>query len=162
MRRDHRDTWQAQLSGIDGPDLEAAINARRDGLPLAAQIDNMIREGRDLVSELSAPIQPEKLNWVAKIEAGTPPSAWQGKADVFRQGAHDLLEQRHPALLADYREGCNYYIRESPESDGLGDPSADTRSDAEKTLALANYERQEPAREVKACLEGLARARKSI
>jgi|GEM_PF-2858232 len=161
-RRDRPDTWQARLSGIDGSDLKAAVKTRRNGLPLATQIDEMIREGMELVSELSIPIQPEKLNWVTKIEAGTPSAAWQAKADAFRQGAHELLEQRHPALLADYREGCNYHIQVSPECDGLGDPSADTRSHAEKTLALANYERRSPAREVKVCLEGLARARKAV
>ncbi len=164
--RDRPDSWRVE---IDGEEVETAIQARhgngRAGAEtLAHQLDSLIREGRELVSELSSPVQPEKLNWVSKIVGGGPPAEWQEKADAFRQRSMALLEARHPALLTDFRDGMKKHFamereaREQREQESR----ADTRPDGEKMLALANYERSGPRREVEACLEGLALARKSI
>ncbi len=131
---------------------------------LAGQLDSLIREGKELVAELSTPVQPERLNWVSKIKGGGPPAEWQEKADAFRQRSMDLLEARHPALATDLRDGVKKHFemeREAKEKRER-EAKADTRSDAEKTLALANFERSGPRREVEAWLEGLALARKSI
>ena len=163
-RRDQPESWQLQ---IDGHELEAAIAARRSdeqASSLTNQLDSLIREGRKLVGELSAPVQPEKLNWVSKVVGGGPPAGWQEKADAFRQRSFDLLEAQHPALLTDFRDGIKKHFamereaRERREQEG----GTDARSGGEKAVALANHERSGPRREVEACLEGLALARKSI
>lgn len=159
--RDHPGGWTPQLRGDA---LAAALQERRRATQgtLADLLDNMIREGMELVTELSVPVQPEETANGWKIEGGGPSAEQQEKADAFRQRAGELLEQRNPALLADYRDGCNDYIRRASEGSEASDPSADSRSDAEKMLALASAERRTAAWEVEVCLEGLARARKAI
>jgi hypothetical protein len=132
--------------------------------PLADELDSLIREGKELVAELSIPVQPERLNWVSKIVGGGPPAEWQEKADAFRQRSMDLLEARHPALVTDLRDGVkrHFEMEQEAKEKREREAKADTRSDGEKMLALANFERSGPRREVEAWLEGLALARKSI
>ncbi len=159
-RRDHPDAWEAHLAGIDGPEIEAAIRARRDGLPLATVIDSMIREGRELVTELSTPVQFKREKGVLRIDGGEPSTGQQERADAFRQRAVDLLVAQSSALLVDYRDGCNDYIRRSHRGGEKAETLADRNSDAEKMLSFANAERRTAAWEVEVCLEGLARVRK--
>lgn len=130
---------------------------------LADQLDSLMRDGIDLVAELSEPVRPEKTEGGWKLDGGAPFSWWE-KADGFSRRIRELLIERHPALLTDYRDGYNAHVKKERE-DGKkekNDPTKDKRSTSEKMLALANYERSGPRRVVEASLEGLARARKAI
>lgn len=159
-RRDHPDRWTPQLWGDD---LAAALRKRREGAPsdtLDHQLDSLIREGIDLVAELNVPAEPEKTKGGWKLEGGDAPEEWWEKADDFTTRIRELLIERHPALLTDYRDGYNAHVRKEREEDQTkGDPAKDKRSDGEKMLALATFERSGPRRIVEASLEGLAAAR---
>ena len=156
----------------DAPNLFLAI-ARRLGedpvkyhwppsipLPadLPAQIDDLMREGMNLVKELEAPVEPRKVDGGWKVEGSDAPDAWWEKADDFQQRIRALLTQQHPALLTDFRDGYNGHLKKERKAK-KPDPADDARSDAEKILGLANYERSGPRRVVEANLEGLAAAR---
>jgi hypothetical protein len=163
-RRDHPERWTPKLSGDD---LAAALRKRRDATadPLGDQIDSLMREGIALVTTLSTPVEPEETeNGVWKISGGDAPQEWVDLAAAFQQRCRTLLETQRPALLADFREGHMKHFRMEREANERREqnPAADRRSDSEKMLALADYERSGPRREVEACLEGLAAARKAI
>lgn len=157
---------------VDIPNLFLAI-ARRLGekpfeyrwppstpLPTAlpAQIDNLMREGIDLVSALSVPIEPQRTEGGWKVEGGDAPDEWWEEADSLQRRIRDLLVQSHPALLTDFRDGFNAHLKKEREAK-KPDPPKDTRSTAAKMLALANFERSGPRRVVEACLEGLSAVR---
>jgi hypothetical protein len=176
-RRDNPESWTPELWGDD---LAAAISKRYEtqgdadstgnatphqpSESLAIRLDSMMREGMGLVTEFSAPVQPEQKNGVWKVSGGDVPKEWWDQAATFQQRIRDLLQAEHPALLTDFRDGCNSHLQKEREARERRkqDPSPDKRSDPEKVLALANYERSGPRREVEAFLEGLAAARKSI
>jgi len=126
---------------------------------IASKIDSIMREGLDLVGELSAPVEPERTgsgNW--KLEGGDAPDEWWEEADSFTKRARTMLvDDGHPALLTDYRDGFNDHLEK--EREARRDPDEDTQSTAKKMLDLANFERSGPRRVVEASLEGLARAR---
>ncbi|MFL5900274.1 MAG: hypothetical protein ACJ75S_03665 [Solirubrobacterales bacterium] len=165
QRRDNPNSWESRVMGLNGPELDAAIEARHAGQPsdsLADQIDSLMREGLDLVNEFSAPVEPEQHNGVWKVSGGGAPPEWQTKADAFRERAWELLAKGRPALLWDYRDACNDFLQkqqdaQAPRSDQ--DLARDERSTAEKVLDLATAQRSGPAMEIEACLEGLAVAR---
>ncbi len=128
---------------------------------LAEPLDSLMHEGIDLVGELSVPVEPTKANGGWKLEGGDAPDEWWDKADAFTQGIRELLIERHPALLTDFRDGFNGYLKQEREAQRArnADPSQDKRSTAAKMLDLANFERSGPKRVVEASLEGLAAAR---
>lgn len=163
-RRDHPERWTPKLSGDD---LAAALRKRRDAIadPLGDQVDSLMREGIALVTTLSTPAKPEETeSGVWKISGGDAPQEWIDLAAGFQQRCRTLLETQRPALLADFRDGHMKHFRLEREANERREqsPAADRRSDSEKMLALADYERSGPRREVEACLEGLAAARKVI
>lgn len=122
---------------------------------LPSQIDNLIREGIDLVSALSAPVKPQRTEGGWKVEGGDAPDEWWEKADSLQKRTRDLLVQNHPALLTDFRDGFNAHLKKEREAK----KPDDTRSTPAKMLALANFERSGPRRVVEACLEGLSAVR---
>jgi hypothetical protein len=130
---------------------------------LGGQLDSLMREGVDLVAELNEPVQPEKTTGGWKLEGGDAPDEWWDKADDFAKRIRELLIERHPALLTDYRDGYNAHVKKERKDDQkTSNPAEDKRSTAEKMLGLANFERSGPRRVVEACLEGLAAARHRI
>jgi hypothetical protein len=159
--RDRPDSWRVP---IGGEEVEAAIRARRPP-PLAEALDSLMRDGIDLVGELSAPVEAEEPSkGVWKLSGGDAPAEWQDKANTFRQSSRDLLTSQGPALLTNFRDGFDGHFRKESEAQERSkqDPALDRRSTPEKVLDMANHERSGPRREVEACLEGLAQARKSI
>lgn len=126
---------------------------------LADRLDAFMREGMDLVDELSVPVAPEKIEGGWKLEGGDAPDDWWDKADDFTKRVRKVLVEHHPALLTDYRDGYNAHVKKEGEEHSKADPAQDKRSNAEKMLALANFERSGPKRVVEASLEGLAAAR---
>ena len=130
---------------------------------LGGQLDSFMREGIDLVAEMDEPVQPEKTTDGWKLEGGDAPDEWWDQADDFAKRIRELLIERHPALLTDYRDGYNAHVRKERKDDQEeSDPAKDKRSTAEKMLGLANFERSGPRRVVEACLEGLRRPRHRI
>lgn len=176
-RRDNPDSWTPKLWSDD---LAAAISKRyetqRDAgsngnatqhqpsESLAVRLDSMMREGMGLVTEFSVSVQPEKKNGVWKVSGGDAPKEWWDQAADFQQRIRDLLQAEHPALLTDFRDGCNSHLQKEREARERRkqDASPDSRSAPDKMLDLASHERSGPRREVEAFLEGLATARKSI
>ncbi|MET0306801.1 MAG: hypothetical protein ABW196_11345 [Solirubrobacterales bacterium] len=129
---------------------------------LVDRLDVLIREGIDLLDELLVPAEPEKTkggNW--KLEGGDAPDEWWEKADVFATSIRELLIERHPALLTDFRDGFNRQLEKERDTQEARNAKAreDKRSTAKKMLDLVNFERGGPARVVEASLEGLAAAR---
>ncbi len=159
--RDRPDSWRVP---IGGEEVEAAIRARRSP-PLAEALDSLMREGIGLVEELSVSVEAEETSKGAwKLSGGDAPTEWQDKANAFRQSSRDLLTSQSPALLTNFRDGFNGHFQKESEAEERRkqDPAPDRRSTPEKMLDMANHERSGPRREVEACLEGLAQARKSI
>lgn len=126
---------------------------------LANRLDSLMREGAELVAALNVPVTPERTNGGWKLEAGTPPDDWWEKASDFTEGVRNLLLERHPALLTDYRDGYNAHVREERKKQKERNAAEDERSTPEKMLDFANFERSGPRRVVEASLEGLAAAR---
>lgn len=127
---------------------------------LKGLVDALMREGINLVDELSASVEPERTDgggW--RLDGGGAPDEWWDKADDFAKRIRQLLIDRHPALLTDYRDGYNAHVRKERKERKEGDSAQDTRSTAEKMLDFANFERSGPRRVVEASLEGLAAAR---
>jgi hypothetical protein len=126
---------------------------------VASQIDAVMRDGIDLVDVLSEPATPEKTKGGWALEGGDAPDDWWEQADSYTQRARTTLVEGHPALLTDYRDAFNAYLKKESEGQSERDPAQDKRSTAEKMLDLANFERSGPMRVVEASLEGLAAAR---
>lgn len=126
---------------------------------LRDQLDSLMREGIELVAELSVSVEPEQTNGGWKLEGGGAPDDWWEKADDFTKRIRELLLGHHPALLTDYRDGYNAHVKKEGKEEDEREPAPDERSTAEKLLGLANFERSGPRRVVEASLEGLAAAR---
>jgi hypothetical protein len=121
-------------------------------------IDQQMRRGMDLVTELSDPVRPTKLaggGW--EICGGGPPAQWWDKAQDFVDQATELLERR-PSLLKDFESGYNSHLHEVRANPWPAD--IERRTTAEKMLALANAERSTPRTIVEASLGGLTEARR--
>lgn len=148
----------ARRLGIDVPEPDPP-----EPPPLAAKLDDLLREGMDLAEELSVPVKPEKTpdgtGW--RVDGG-PPDGWWEKAGAFEQRARDLLHAEHPALLEAFARGHNGFLRKEREADvarDKPDPNKDKRPDALKALEFANSSRSGPADKMEAILGGLAAAR---
>jgi hypothetical protein len=141
------------------PNYPRRAPSRPPPADLADQLDSLMRQGIDLVDKLSASVEPEKTTGGWKLEGGNAPDAWWDKADDFAKRIRELLIERHPALLTDYRNGYNAHVREERKKQKERAPAQDKRSDAQKMLDLANFELSGPKRVVEASLEGLAVAR---
>lgn len=123
-------------------------------------VDALMREGINLVDELRTPVKPERTDgggW--RLDGGGAPDEWWNKADDFAKRIRQLLIDRYPALLTDYRDGYNSHVKKERKERKQDDPAQDTRSTPEKMLDFANFERSGPRRVVEASLEGLAAAR---
>jgi hypothetical protein len=129
---------------------------------LRDQVDSLMREGINLVDELSAPVEPERTDGGWRLDGGDAPDEWWDKADDFAKRIRQLLIDRYPALLTDYRDGYNAHAKKERKERKEYDPAQDTRSTPEKMLDFANFERSGPRRVVEASLEGLAAARHRI
>lgn len=163
-RRDNPSSWETRVRGLDGPGLDAAIEARRGGQSkmLADQLDALMREGMELLDELMVPAQAEETSegtWM--LEFGEAPAEWSEKADAFYKKIKDLLVAENPALLPDLERGFNERLGIQRESIREA-PALDGRSNAQKMLDFATETQRTPARIVEACLEGLSHARKAI
>jgi hypothetical protein len=131
-------------------------------LDLRAQIDELTRQGMEVVAELSEPVVPEETKaGVWQISGGDAPDEWWDKADDLLQEARGLLKDHQPALLKDFEEGFNRKLR-PPESSEPVDLTKDRRSDPEKMLALADAERSSPRLIAEAALDGLTEARRRL
>jgi hypothetical protein len=136
--------------------------SRASGPPpadLADQLDSLMREGIDLVAESNVPVAPEQTGGGWKLEGGDAPDEWWEQTDDFTKRIRELLIERHPALLTDYRDDYNAHVKKEREEQKEREPAEDKRSTAEKMLDLANFERSGPRRVLEASLEGLAAAR---
>lgn len=145
---------------------EPIINLDALGPPpddLRSRLDDLMREGIGLVAEFSAPVEPQKAkggSWY--LEGGDAPDEWWDKAEDFAKRIRQLLIDRHPALLTDYRDGYNAHVRKEGKERKASDPAQDKRSVAAKMLDFANFERSGPRRVTEASLEGLAAARHRV
>jgi hypothetical protein len=171
MRRMVEEPRPAEMSEI--PHLFAAMARRLNYEPivdyasalgpppedLKGLVDALMREGINLVDELSAPAEPKRTDSGWRLDGGGAPDEWWDKADDFAKRIRQLLIDRHPALLTDYRDGYNAHVRKERKERKEDDSAQDTRSTAEKMLDFANFERSGPRRVVEASLEGLAAAR---
>ncbi len=157
QRRDNQAASLFSYGTVGGPETPPPPD-------LAEQLNSLMREGIDLVGELSVPVEPTKAKGGWKLEGGDAPGEWWDKADAFTQSIRELLIERHPALLTDFRDGFNGYLKQERETQKArnADPSESKRSTAAKMLDLANFERSGPKRVVEASLEGLAAARHRI
>jgi hypothetical protein len=149
----------ARRLGVDAPEPDPNPQLR----PLAAKLDELLREGMDLVEELSAPVEPERLpegkGW--RVD-GDPPEGWWEKVTSFEQRIRDLLRADHPALLETFVTGHNGFLRLEGEADAARDkpdPKEDKRPDTQKVLDFVNFSRSGPAKKTEAILGGLAAAR---
>jgi len=150
----------ARRLGVEPASGRSSIRPPAD---LADELDDLMREGIDLVDEFSEPVSPVRTpsgHW--KLEGGSAPDDWWEKADGFAGRIRKLLIEHHPALLTDYRDGYNAHLKKEGEESKKQDPAADKRSTADKMLDLANFERSGPRRVIEASLEGLAAARHRI
>ncbi|MCB8970368.1 MAG: hypothetical protein M9964_00485 [Solirubrobacterales bacterium] len=128
---------------------------------LPRQIDDQLREGMELLRELSEPVKPKEVKpGVWDVPLSAPRDRWE-KAESFEQRGRDLLTARDPALLTDYADGFNEKFREVREAHSKSDPDPedDRRDDAEKMRLFAERQHMWPAVWVEASLEGLAAAR---
>jgi hypothetical protein len=129
-------------------------------LDLRGRIDDLMRQGMEIVDEVSEPVVPEETsNGVWMISGGDAPDDWWDKADDFLQEARTLLRDHQPALLKDFEEGFNRKLR-AVDSSRPVDPSRDRRTTSEKMLALADSERSNPRLIAEATLDGLTEARR--
>jgi hypothetical protein len=151
----------ARRLGVDAPEPDPP-----EPPPLAAKLDDLLREGMDLVEELSVPVEPVKApngkSW--SIEGG-PPDGWWEKVDTFEQRIRDLLRAEHPALLENFADGHNGFLRKKREAQaakGSPNPREDKRPDHEKVLDFMNSTRSGPADKTEAVLGGLAAARRQL
>lgn len=129
---------------------------------LRTAIDALMREGIALVPELSASVQPERTAaGHLKISGEDAPDEWWEKSNSFFKRATDLLTQGQPALLKDFEDGFNAYLRKQREAEPP-DHASDKRSTAEKMLAFANAMRSTPRELVEATLDGLTEARRRL
>jgi hypothetical protein len=141
------------------------VEVQKEALPL--KIDDLHRQGIDLVGELAPAAEPEWVEGgrVWSLAFGDAPSQWWEKALGFEQQIRDLFIERYPALLSDYAEGANEFLRKEREarrqraSEIEADPKLDKRSDSEKMLDFANQMQSGPEERVKASLRGLVVAR---
>ena len=132
---------------------------------LAATLDDMIREGMDLRHELEASGEPEETSPGTWSVVGGVPEGWWEKVDAFDQRLRDLLRAERPALLSTFEEGHNSAARRLREADeNRASPShkADTRSDAQKAVALMNWTREGPMLHMDCILDGLSAARRQL
>lgn len=141
-------------------------NHRAPGAPppldLRGQIDELMRQGMEVVAELSEHVVPEETNdRVWTIGGGDAPDEWWEKADHFFQAAQTLLKAHQPALLKDFEEGFNGKLHLRDSSPPV-DHSKDRRSTSEKMLAFADAERSNPRLVAEATLEGLTEARRRL
>lgn len=138
------------------------MEAKREALP--SKIDELQREGIDLIGELRTPVQPERKNGLTTIYGEWAPDEWWEKVEAFEQEIRDLLLARYPALLSDYAEGFNGHLRKrrEEEQEAPADPADDKRSNAEKMLAFANGMRSGPAKRMEASLAGLTAVRHRV
>ena len=141
-------------------------NQRASGAPppldLRGQIDELMRQGMEVVVELSEPVVPEETKpgtW--QISGGEAPEEWSEKANEFFQEARTVLKDHQPALLKDFEEGFNRKLHQDDPSESE-DPARDKRSTSEKMLALAEDERGTPRLVVEATLDGLTEARRRL
>jgi hypothetical protein len=165
QRRDDPAAWETRARGLNGTELDAAIEVRRGKQPktLADRLDALMREGIDLLDELMAPAQAEETGeGVWALEFGDAPAEWWDKADAFYKRIKNLLIAEHPALLSDFERGYNERLRIEREREEDAPQRPDSRSQAQKILDFATDTQRTPARIVEACLEGLSHARKSI
>jgi len=119
-----------------------------------------------LVEELSVPVEPVKTpsgkGW--RI-AGGPPDGWWEKVDSFEQRIRDLLRAEHPALLENFAEGHNGFLRKEREAQvtrGDSDPKENRHPDHEKVLDFMNSTRSAPAQKTEAVLGGLVGAGRQV
>jgi hypothetical protein len=136
------------------------MEAKKESLP--RKIDDLQREGRDLLAELQTSVAPEMTNGVVMIAGEWAPDEWWDKVETFEQRIQDLFIARYPALLSDYGHGFNEHLRRKrrEEQEAASNPSpTDKRSDTEKALAWANEMRSGPWKRIEASLEGLTAAR---
>jgi hypothetical protein len=129
---------------------------------LRGLVDALMREGISLVAELSAPVEPQRTDGGWRLDGGGAPDEWWNKADDFAKRIRQLLIDRHPALLTDYRDGYNAHVRKERRERKKDNAAEDTRSTPEKMLDFANFERSGPRRVVEASLEGLAASRRRL
>lgn len=125
------------------------------------EIDALMREGMDLVAELSPSVQPERLpGGGLKVSGGDAPDEWWEKASAFFTRSTDLLKAHQPALLKDFEDGFNRRVH---QSDGKApDHANDKRSTVQKMLDFADAERSTPREIVEASLDGLTEARRRL
>jgi hypothetical protein len=131
---------------------------------IESEIDSLMREGIDLVEELSIPTQPERSEaGFSTIVGGDAPDDWWEKAEEFVKSARSLLTERQPALLKDFEEGFNGHIHQHREGPTRADGSSGNKqSMADTMLGLADAERGAPRQIVEASLEGLTHARRRL
>jgi len=127
---------------------------------LPRRIDDLHREGIDLLGELRQPVEPEEHNGTWSMSLTASPDRWD-KVEAFDEKTRALLIAEYPALLTDYADGFNKCRRKTRqrEADREPDPEQDERSDAEKLRQFADRQHERPAAVLEATLEGLAVAR---
>jgi hypothetical protein len=137
------------------------LGAQATAESLPHRIDELHRDGIELLAELSQPVEPEEVSdgtWSMSFDA--PAERWE-KAEAFDQQIRELLIEAYPALLSDYANGFNAHRRKrrAEEAARAPDPETDKRPNAVKLREFVNHMHLKPAQVVEASLEGLAAAR---
>jgi hypothetical protein len=135
------------------------VEAKKESLP--HRIDDLHREGIDLLTELRTPVEVETTPDGGITFSGEwPPDEWWQKVEAFERRIRALFIAHYPALLFDYAEELEARLRkkrEAVEPPPLGGGSKQATS--AKMLAFANDMRRGPARRLEASLDGLKSAR---
>lgn len=135
------------------------MEARKESLP--HKIDDLHREGIDLLAELRTPVEAETTpDGGLMISGEWAPDEWWEKVEAFENRIRALFIARYPALLFDYANELEARLRkkrEAVEPPPLGGGSKEATS--AKMLAFANDMRRGPARRLEASLDGLTAAR---
>ncbi len=137
------------------------MEAKRESLP--HKIDDLHREGIDLLAELRTPVKPETKNGDTMISGEWAPEEWWEKVEAFEQRIRDLFIARYPGLLSDYGNELEAQLRKQREQAVEPPPLGGSKgATTEKMLAFANHMRRGPARRLEASLDGLTAARHRV
>lgn len=128
--------------------------------PTPEGIDDLMREGIELLEELSRPQEPVTDADGSVVSVTAPDDYDVERAEDFDTRARALLRSLQPAVLTDYSEAINaFYRRRRDKDDSAEEIKA---SDAAKMDQWFESLRLKPAVFVESCLEGLAAARKQL
>jgi hypothetical protein len=145
-------------------EVRAGGPQRLIGESLSDELEDLIREGMDVVKELSEPIGPVETDEGVFTYSLNPDETRIDKADAFDQQARELLTARRPSLLYDYAQGANACLHRERDKRAKKDAEMNDEglSDAAKMRRFADTLHGRPAMYVEAFIEGLVAARNRL